>query len=86
MPALRRGKYQRIYVNETSYAFARTLGAEKILVVMNLSKEKQTLQIPVDKLWQDGYEARNFFTYHKTGVRKGYLELKLEAWSGAWLQ
>ena len=86
LPALRRGKYQRIHAGEKSYAFARTLGSEKVLVIMNLSNEKQTLRIPVDTLWHDTYEARNFFNYQKVGVRDGHLELTLDAWSGAWLQ
>lgn len=86
LPALRRGKYERIYADEKSYVFARTLGSEKILIAMNLSNEKQTLRIPVNKLWHNGYEARNFFTYQKSGVREGHLELNLNPWAGAWLK
>lgn len=86
LPALRRGDYKRIYADEKTYVFARTLGAEKILIAMNLSNEKQTLRIPVETLWQNGYEARNFFTYKKIGVQDGHIEVELAAWSGAWLR
>ena len=86
LPALRRGDYKRIHADEKSYVFARTLGAEKILIAMNLSNEKQILRIPVDTLWQNGYEARNFFTYEKVGVHDGHLEIELDAWSGSWLR
>ena len=86
LPALRRGKYQRLYADEKSYVFMRSLGAEKILIALNFSAEKLTLRIPVGDFWDDGHEVRNFFTYQQAGVQKGHLEITLNPWYGAWMK
>ncbi len=86
IPAMRRGEYIRLLANEKSYAFARKLGAEKVVVAMNLSENAETLRIPVSDLLRDGDELRSLLNHERFGVHEGFIEIKLEAWSGVWLK
>ena len=85
-PAMRRGDYIRLLAEEKGYAFSRKLGAEKIVVAMNLSENEETLRIPVGDLLKDGNELRSLLNHEKFGVREGFIEIKLDAWSGVWLK
>ncbi len=85
MPAMRRGEYRRLLADETSYAFARQLGAEKVAVVTNFSKNAQTVRVPVGDLWKNGTELRSLLNHEKYAVREGVAEVSLSAWSGVWL-
>ncbi len=86
IPAMRRGEYIRLLANEKSYAFTRKLGAEKVVVAMNLSENAETLRIPVSDLLRDGDELRSLLNHERFGVHEGFIEIKLEAWSGVWLK
>ena len=46
-PALRRGAWAQVKSEPPLYAFLRTLGDDRILVVLNSSKEKRTVTMPV---------------------------------------
>ncbi|MBT7783182.1 MAG: DUF3459 domain-containing protein, partial [Anaerolineae bacterium] len=85
-PAMRRGEYIRLLAEEKGYAFARKLGAEKIVVAMNLSENPETLRIPVGDLLRNGQELRSLLNHEKFGVQDGFVEIKLDAWSGVWLK
>ena len=85
-PATRRGEYIRLLVNEKGYAFARKLGAEKIVVAMNLSENPETLRIPVGDLLREGQELRSLLNHEKVGVQNGMIEISLKGWHGVWLK
>jgi len=78
--SLRRGDYSRVMLSEESgvYAFTRVLGEEKTLAMINLSNEKQDLQIPVKSLnWQDGSIVRSLLDHKPFAVNKGKLLVTL---------
>jgi len=85
-PTMRRGEYIRLLTEEKGYAFARKLGAEKVVVAMNFSENTEALRIPVGELWEDGEEIRSLLNHQKFGVRDGHVEIKLAPWSGVWLK
>ncbi|NOY98660.1 MAG: DUF3459 domain-containing protein [Chloroflexi bacterium] len=88
IPALRRGDYTHLLAVDDKrglYAFTRTLGEEKIVVVMNASEKEQPVRVPVDTLWQDGTEIRGLLKHRKYGVKQGHITLTLPPWSGVWL-
>ena len=85
IPAMRRGDYIRLLAEETAYAFARKLGKETVIVAMNFSANTEVLRIPVGDLLQNGTELRSLLNHERFGVREGFIEIKLAAWSGVWL-
>ncbi len=85
LPSLRRGKYTRVLAEENVYAFARTLGSEKVLVAANFSDTSQIARIPVEGLWNNSQEVRNLLNHENIGVRDGHVEVTLPAWGGIWL-
>jgi len=85
-PTMRRGEYIRLLTEEKGYAFARKLGAEKVVVAMNFSENIEIFRIPVGELWEDGEEIRSLLNHQKFGVRDGHVEIKLAPWSGVWLK
>jgi len=68
------------------YAFARKLGSEKILIVLNLSDEMKTFRLPVGILWEGCQEVANILNHEKYGIQDGQVDLKLLPWSGAMLE
>lgn len=84
-PATRRGKYIRLLAEEKQYVFARKLGMETIIVAMNFSPTPNEIRIPVESLLKDGTELRSLLNHEKYGVKDGHLAIKLEGWSGVWL-
>jgi len=85
---LRRGNYQRIFVDDHRgcYAFARTLGDESILVVLNASPIQRHLRIPVGDLhWADGRILRNVLGRNEYIVAGDTILVSLPPWSGAWV-
>lgn len=87
IPAMRRGDYERILVDDRGlYVFRRTLGQDKVIVVLNFSPNTQTLMLPADQAgWYEGYEVHNLLDYRKYGIQEGYLTLTLSPWTGMWL-
>lgn len=85
--SLRRGDYLRILADETqhAYAFARVLGEEKTLVVINPSDKAVELSIPVAQLWQNGRTVRGLLDYHPFVVKNHKLTINLPAWGGIWI-
>jgi glycosidase len=87
-PSLRRGEYIRVMIKDEKgiYAFARTLGEEKTLVIMNTSQDKHDLQIPVKSLnWLDGRTVRSLLDHRPLTVINGKLPLTLPPLCGMFL-
>jgi cyclomaltodextrinase len=85
---LRRGNYQRIFVDDHRgcYAFARTLGDESILVVLNASPIQRHLRLPVGDLhWADGRILRNMLGKNEYIVAGDTILVSLPPWTGAWV-
>ncbi len=49
-PALRTGKYEILYAQDSVYIFARILDREEIIVALNVGTESATVNFPVTKL------------------------------------
>jgi cyclomaltodextrinase / maltogenic alpha-amylase / neopullulanase len=87
-PALRRGEYKRIWMDaaRSCYAFGRTLGESKVMVVMNASSTRRQVRIPVSGLdWQDGKIVHNLLDSGEYIVSGEFLPVSLPAWSGLML-
>ena len=85
---LRRGDYQQIHLDKKrcTYAFARTLGDEIVLVAMNASASKRHLRLPVNSLgWPDGRILCNLLGSEEYIVSGDELVVTLQPWSGVWI-
>jgi glycosidase len=85
LAAMRRGDYRCLFTDDRRrcYAFARRLGDEKILVVMNASPTIRHLRIPVDGLsWQDGMILHNQLGREEYIVSGNNVVITLPPWSG----
>lgn len=85
--SLRRGDYARVLVDEARgvYAFTRTLGEERTLVVINAGDQPQEVSLPVRELWPDGYALRSLIDHQPQKIADGNLTLSLPPWGGQWL-
>jgi len=52
-PALRRGDFRRLYAQGNVYAFARQLGQETLIGVLNVGREPWALDVPLNGLLPD---------------------------------
>ncbi len=85
---LRRGDYQQIHLDKKrcTYAFARTLGDEIVLVAMNASASKRHLRLPVSSLgWGDGRILSNLLGTEEYIVSGDELVVTLQPWNGVWI-
>ena len=86
--ALRRGSYRRVLVDDrrNCYAFARVLGDEKILVVMNAGPTRRQMRLPVADLgWFDGQILHNLINREEHLVSGDTLKVSVPGWGGAWI-
>lgn len=85
--SLRRGDYARVTVDEATglYAFTRSLGEEKTLVVLNTSGKQKEFTISVQEFWSDGHPVRSLIDHRPLSVHRGKITIKLPAYSGQWL-
>jgi len=85
--SLRRGEMVRLAADSARgwYAFARVLGEEKTLVVLNLSDKPVEASIPVSKLWHEGRSMRSLLDSRPFLVQDGKLTISLPAWGGMWV-
>lgn len=84
-PGLRRGDFQQVWLNDMRgcYAFGRSLGEEKILVVMNVSPTRRNLRLPVTALgWLDGRIIHSLVEPGDYIVSGDVLPVSLPPWSG----
>ncbi len=85
-PSLRRGGYLSLLAEDGHYAFARTLGEDKVLVAMNATGRARQIEIPCSDLgWLEGKVVQNLLSHEKIAVNAGKLPLNLPPWSGAWV-
>lgn len=88
-PALRRGTYKRIWVDnqKCGYAFSRQLGAEQVLVILNAGDQKQDFEIPISELgWKEGHRVKQLFGDGSAAIKDGLMRISLDPWSGTWLK
>ncbi|MEA3351499.1 MAG: glycoside hydrolase family 13 protein [Chloroflexota bacterium] len=88
MPSLRRGEYQHVFIDRKrcTYAFARVLGDEVVLVVLNASSSRRHLRLPVDALgWNDGRIVRDLLGTKEYIVSGDELIVTLKPWGGIWV-
>ena len=85
-PSLRRGNYLCLLTEDGNYAFARTLGEDKVLVALNANSRAHKVEIPCASLgWADGRIVQNLIGHEKMTVAAGKISLLLPPWSGVWL-
>lgn len=87
-PVLRRGDYLRVHLDDRRkiYAFARTLGTDKVLIVLNASPVRRQLRVPVGEIgWSDGRILRNLLGREEYFVSRDNLSLSLPPWGGVWI-
>ncbi len=87
-PSLRRGDYTRLLADPDTgvYAFARILGGEKTVVVLNSSSQRRDLQIPVQALHlPPGQPLRSLIDSRPFNVEEGKVNITLDAWHGLML-
>ncbi len=87
--ALRRGNLTKILSDDSRgcAAYVRTLGQEKMLVVMNASPTRRTIRVPVGELgFEDGRILHNLIGEGDYIVAGVDLPLSLPAWGGVLLQ
>lgn len=86
---LRRGEYQRIFLDKErcTYAFARTLGDDVVLVALNASDARRHVKLSVSTLgWKDGRIVKDVLANQEYIVSGDELVLTLQPWSANWLQ
>lgn len=85
---MRRGDFQRILADDRRrlFAFSRSLGQSKILVVMNASPTRRSLRIDIGELgWSDGRIVRNLLGREEYIVSGDSLNISISAWGGQWI-
>ena len=87
-PALRRGSYQFVHADrqQGAFAFARTLGDQTILVVMNANSGQRQLHLPIAGLgWGEGSRLSNLLGMDEYVLMGDSLLVTLLPWSGAYI-
>ncbi len=83
-PALRRGDFVPLLAQDDLYAFGRTLGEEKVVVMFNASSQARHLEVPCTSLgWPEGFNLQNLISLDKVALNGGNLKITLQAWNGA---
>jgi cyclomaltodextrinase / maltogenic alpha-amylase / neopullulanase len=86
--ALRRGDYRRILadVQRHCYAFARTLGDQSVLIVINAGETQRHLRLPVNELgWKDGQIVHNYLGNEEYIIAGTEVVVNLTPWTGIWI-
>ncbi len=85
---LRRGEYRNLLVDQkrNCYAFARTLGDETLVVVINAGSVQRHIRLSVGGLgWADGRILHNLLGREEYLVSGDRVLVTLPPWSGVWL-
>jgi cyclomaltodextrinase len=86
--ALRRGSFVSVFTddNRGCFSFARVLGQEKVVVIINASEARRNLRIPVTSLGcSDGQILHNLVGPGEFIVSGEYLNVTIPGWGGMWL-
>jgi cyclomaltodextrinase len=89
IPAIRRGNFVRLFVDDPRgcYAFSRGLGDEKVVVALNTSSTRRILRLPVSSLgWRDGLIVHNLLGEGEYIVSGDTLNIQISPHSGLWLK
>jgi glycosidase len=85
---LRRGDYQQVVtdVENSCYAFVRTLEDKHVLCIFNFSTEGRWIDLPVPNIgWVDGSLLHNLVGQEEYILSGGQLSIYLAPWEGAWI-
>jgi glycosidase len=85
---LRRGSYKEVLVDSKrgSYAFARKLGEESFLTVLNASATRRNFKIPgADLNWVDGRIINDLLSNQEFIVSGTDVNITIEPWSVLWI-
>jgi glycosidase len=85
-PALRRGSYHRLYADEDVYAFGRQLGAEALVVVVNVGERSRSVEVPAGGLFDEGAGLTAAYGEGGGQVKDGKIMLTLAPRSGRVLE
>ncbi len=88
MQVLRRGSYLRLYADDRQhiYAFARILGGESVLIVLNANPAPRNFRLNVEKLgWNEGRVVKNLLGIEEYGVNAKELLINIPGWSTIWI-
>ena len=81
-PALRRGRYLRLYATGMVYAFGRQLDNDRVLVVVNAGDAEQTVEIPLNGLFSDGTQLTAAYGQGSASVEGGKVKIAVAARDG----
>jgi cyclomaltodextrinase len=85
-PTLRRGEYYPLLAEGGLFAFARTMGEQNILIVINASGQERRTEIPCAALgWSEGRVLQGLIDGQKFNVTRGQLSITIPPWSGNWI-
>jgi glycosidase len=87
-PEMRRGTFQEIKLDnkKSGYSFARILGEDSSLMLMNLSDTPKNFRLQVPDLgWKDGRIIHDEFTGQEFIVSGTELKVSAGPWQGLWL-
>ncbi|RLE00318.1 MAG: alpha-amylase [Bacteroidetes bacterium] len=85
---LRRGSYQKVIVDSKKglYAFARKLGGESLLTVLNASGARRNIIISTEDLpWSDGRIINDLLSNQEFIVAGSNVNLSVEPWEVLWI-
>jgi cyclomaltodextrinase len=87
--ALRRGEFRKVksFTNCACYAFLRKTKEDQVLVIMNASSKKQSINIITDEIgWEDGKLVKNLiFPTEEFTIANHSVDITLPPWGGIWL-
>ena len=73
-PALRRGDLTWLWAGQGAVAYGRRLEAETLLVLLNSSRQRLTVDLPVGGYLDDGTELHDVWRDERLTVSQGLLE------------
>jgi glycosidase len=83
---LRRGDFLRLMAEDGIYAFARVMGEDKVVIVLNATGRARRIDVPCNLLgWNDGRLVQDCIDGEKHRVNGGKIALSLTGWSGVWI-
>lgn len=85
---LRRGSYQEVLVDGKKgiYAFARKMGEESLLTIMNASGTRRNFKVQVSDLnWKDGRIINDLLSNQEFIVAGTEVNISVEPWSVLWV-
>lgn len=88
MPCLRRGDYVSLLSDDAQhiYAFARVLGEEKVICVLNVNLQGRRATIPIEKLNLPEQDTlKNLLDGGSAVVKKGKIHIDIPPCSALWL-